>query len=67
MKANALYLFALHKRILCQSECYPKVGFEDMRDFFVECRVAQSAEADNAKVKLLSEDQVADLYSGTLS
>ena len=39
-RENWLYLFSLHKHLVCQSESYPKIDLEDVRELFIESEIA---------------------------
>ena len=68
MRENWLYLFSLHKHLVCQSESYPKIGIDDVRELFIESEVAQSSESnDFGKFKRLSDDEVVKLFTDSLS
>ena len=64
MKENALYLFSLHKHILCGSASYPKIDLEDVRDLFVESQIAEDPDIiSTGKPVLLSDEEVVRLFS----
>ena len=64
MKENALYLFSLHKYILCESASYPKIGLEDVHELFIESRIAEGPDkSGTGKPVLLSDEEVVRLFS----
>ena len=64
MKENALYLFSLHKHILCESASYPKIGLEDVRELFIESQIAEGLDkSGTGKPVLLSDEEVVRLFS----